>query len=212
MATVGMWGRTAIPGLEGAESDAILPLLLTQFTPIWMMGILGAAAFAAMMSTMDSQLLSVTTMIARDFLSRSRLKDASEAVMVRISRVLVLVLTLLALILGFLNPIGIIRIIEFALGGFACMLAPVLGALYWKRCTSQAALSSVVVSQVFLWGLELGFLPASWKFGFLAGPPAIVVGVVILVAVTYVTPAPQDEGTREYFALFDKTEPEPANN
>jgi SSS family solute:Na+ symporter len=212
MATVGMWGRTAIPDLQGAESDAILPLLLTQFTPIWMMGILGAAAFAAMMSTMDSQLLSVTTMIARDFLSRSRLKDAPEETMVRISRVLVLVLTLLALILGFLNPIGIIRIIEFALGGFACMLAPVLGALYWKRCTSQAALWSVVGSQVFLWGLELGFLPASWKFGFLAGLPAIVVGVVILVAVTYMTPAPQDEGTREYFALFDKTEPEPANN
>jgi SSS family solute:Na+ symporter len=212
MATVGMWGRTAIPGLEGAESDAILPLLLTQFTPIWMMGILGAAAFAAMMSTMDSQLLSVTTMIARDFLSRSRLKDAPEETMVRISRVLVLVLTVLALILGFLNPIGIIRIIEFALGGFACMLAPVVGALYWKRCTSQAALWSVVVSQVFLWGLELGFLPASWKFGFLAGLPAIVVGVVVLVAVTYMTPAPQDEGTREYFALFNKTEPETADN
>jgi Na+/proline symporter len=132
--------------------------------------------------------------------------------MVRISRVLVLVLTIVALILGFLNPIGIIKIIEFALSGFACMLAPVLGALYWKRCTSQAALWSVVGSQVCLWGLELGFLPASWKFGFLAGLPAIVVGVVILVAVTYMTPAPQDEGTREYFALFDKTEPETVGN
>jgi len=32
------------------------------------------------------------------------------------------------------------------------------------------------------------------------------------VAVTYMTPAPQDEGTREYFALFDKTEPETVGN
>ena len=212
MATVGMWGRTAIPGLEGAESDAILPLLLIEFTPIWMMGLLGAAAFAAMMSTMDSQLLSVTTMITRDFLSRSRLKQASDATMVRISRVLVLVLTLVALILGFLNPIGIIKIIEFALSGFACMLAPVLAALYWKRCTSQAALWSVVASQVCLWSFEIGLLPASWRFNFLSGLPAIVVGVVVLVAVTYITPAPQDEGTREYFAIFDKTEPETTDN
>ena len=172
------------------------------------MGLLGAAAFAAMMSTMDSQLLSVTTMITRDFLSRSRLKEASDATMVRISRVLVLVLTLGALILGFLNPIGIIKIIEFALSGFACMLAPVLATLYWKRCTSQAALWSVVASQVCLWSFEMGLLPASWRFNFLSGLPAIVVGVVVLVVVTYITPAPQDEGTREYFAIFDKTEPE----
>ena len=203
MATVGMWGRTAIPNLQGAESDAILPMLLTQLTPIWMMGILGAAAFAAMMSTMDSQLLSVTTMIARDFLSRTRLTDATEATMVRISRGLVLLMTFIALALGFINPLGIITIIEFALAGFACLVVPTLAALYWKRCTSQAAVWSIVSSQVCLWGLELGLLPESWKFGFLSGLPALVLGLVVLVGVTYLTAPPQDEGTREYFAIFD---------
>ena len=202
MATLGMWGSTAIPGLAGAESDAVLPMLLTEYTPIWMMGILGAAAFAAMMSTMDSQLLSVTTMITRDFLSRSGLSDASDATMVRISRILVFVLAILALILAVFSPAGIITIITFALGGFACLLAPVIGALYWKRCTHQAAIWSVITSQVCLIGLETGLLPESLKFGFLAGLPAIVVSIVVLVIVTLLTAPPQDEGTREYFELF----------
>ena len=206
MATVGMWGRTVLPDLKGAESDAILPMLLTELTPIWMMGILGAATLAAMMSTMDSQLLCVTTMITRDFLSRTRVSGASEATMVRISRFLVLLLTLVALILGYLKPAGIMKIIEFTLSGFACLLTPTLGALYWRRCTQQAALMSVLISQIFLWSLELGLLPGAWKFGFLSGFPAILVGALVLVIVTYLTPPPQDEGTREYFALFEQRE------
>lgn len=204
MATLGMWGRTAIPGLEGAQSDAILPMLLTGYTPIWMMGILGAAAFAAMMSTMDSQLLSVTTMITRDFFSRSRLAGASETTMVRISRILVFVLAILALILAVFSPAKIITIIEFALGGFACLLAPVVAALYWKRCTHQAAIWSVITSQICIIGLETGLLPESLKFGFLSGLPAIIMSIVVLVVVTYLTPPPQDEGTRDYFELFSR--------
>ena len=122
--------------------------------------------------------------------------------MVRISRILVFVLAILALILAVFSPAGIITIIEFALGGFACLLAPVIGALYWKRCTHQAAIWSVVTSQICLIGLESGLLPEGLKFGFLAGLPAIVVSIVVLVAVTFLTPTPQDEGTREYFELF----------
>ena len=203
MAMVGMWGRAAIPGLSGAESDGILPLLLVQYTPIWMMGILGAAVFAAIMSTMDSQLLSVTTMITRDFLSRTQVADRSEKQMVRISRWLVIGLTVAAFILAYFNPLGIIRIVEFAFAGFACLMPATLGALYWRRCTKQAAAASILVSEFLLLALTFGWLPQHLAFGFLPGLPAIAAGLITLVVVTYLTSAPQDEGTRAYFSLFD---------
>jgi len=203
MAMVGMWGHAAIPGLAGAESDAILPLLLVQYTPIWMMGILGAAVFAAIMSTMDSQLLSVTTMITRDFLSRTQVVQSSDAQMVRISRGLVVALTAGAFILAYYNPLGIIRIVEFAFAGFACLMSPTIGALYWERCTKQAAFASIAVSELLLLALTFGWLPEALTFGFLPGLPAIASGLVTLIVVTYLTPAPGDEGTREYFELFD---------
>jgi len=183
MATVGMWGRTAIPGLEGAESDAILPMLLIQFTPIWMMGLLGAAAFAAMMSTMDSQLLSVTTMIARDFHGTYQPSSGPG-----------------------LDPpcfgVGFPQSDRDYQDHRICLewLCLHVGA-----CPGRTLLEALHL--VCLWSFEMGLLPASWRFGFLSGLPAIVVGVVVLVAVTYITPVPQDEGTREYFAIFDKTTP-----
>ena len=203
MAMIGMWGHAAIPGLSGAESDGILPLLLVQYTPIWMMGILGAAVFAAIMSTMDSQLLSVTTMITRDFLSRTQVADRSEKQMVRISRRLVIGLTVAAFILAYFNPLGIIRIVEFAFAGFACLMPATLGALYWKRCTGQAAAASILVSEFLLLALTFGWLPQHLAFGFLPGLPAIAAGLITLVVATYLTPAPEDEGTRAYFNLFD---------
>ncbi|MBI4456879.1 MAG: sodium:solute symporter family protein [Acidobacteria bacterium] len=202
MAWLGMWGHAVIPGLAGAQTDFILPTLLARYTPIWMMGILGAAVFSAMMSTMDSQLLSVTTMITRDFLYRTELRHSSEAHMVRISRLIVILLTLAAYILALLNPIGVIKIVEFAFAGFASLVPPTLGALYWKRCTKQAAIWAVLLSQVVLLALTFGWVDERLAFGFLPGLPALVVGILSLVVVTYLTAPPRDRGTEEYFALF----------
>ena len=207
MAMVGMWGRAAIPGLEGAQSDNILPLLLVQYAPVWMIGVLGAAVFAAIMSTMDVQLLSVTTMITRDILSRSWLRHGTDRDMVRISRGLVIVLTVTAFVLALFNPLGIIRIVEFAFAGIACLLAPTIAALYWKRCTTQAAFWSILTSQFVLLALTFGWLPSELSFGFLPGLPAMAVGLLALVVVTFLTSQADDEGTEDYFNLFGTGEP-----
>lgn len=206
MATLGMWGRPVVPGLEGAESDAILPTLLAQYTPVWVTGVLGAAVVAAMMSTMDSQLLSVTTISVRDFLYRTNLRLGSEASLVRLSRGLMMVITAAAYALALINPYGVIAVVEFAFAGFACLLAPTLGALYWKRCTARAAAASIVVSQVTLVGLTLGVIDARLAFGFLPGLPALVVGLAVLLAVGYL-PAPTASRNAEYLEAAPVTGP-----
>ena len=204
MATLGMWGRPVVPGLEGAASDAILPLLLAQYTPVWVTGVLGAAVVAAMMSTMDSQLLSVTTIIVRDFLYRTRLRFESEASLVRLSRGLMIVITAAAYALALVNPYGVIAVVEFAFAGFACLLAPTLGALYWRRCTARAAVLSIVVSQTVLVGLTTGFIDPRWTFGFLPGLPALIVGLVVLVAAGYL-PASASARNAEYLRASPQT-------
>jgi SSS family solute:Na+ symporter len=185
MATLGMWGRPVIDGLQGSASDSILPLLLAQYTPLWVTGVLGAAVFAAMMSTMDSQLLSMTTIVVRDFLFRTSLRDAPQARLVTISRLLVVAITAVSYGLALINPYGVIRIAEFAFAGFACLTVPTLAAFYWRRCTAQAAIWSIVVSQAVLIGLTTGLIGGSWAMGFLPGLPAMVVGVLMLGAVSY---------------------------
>lgn len=203
MASIGMWGRAVVPGLQGAESDSILPRLLLAYTPMWMMGILAASVFAAMMSTMDAQLLATTTILTRDFLSRTALARASEAALVRISKLFVVLLTAVAVVLALMNPVGIIRIVEFAFAGFASLMPATVGALYWKRCTREAAIAAVVVPQILLLGLTFGWIDGALSFGFLPGLPALLLGTLTLVVVTYITRPSREEASARYFALFD---------
>jgi len=197
MAYLGMWGRVAIPGLEGAQSDEILPRLLTAYTPFWMMGILAASVFAAMMSTLDAQLLAMSTILTREFLPRLPFIPNSERVQVRVSRGLVVVLTAVAYAFTLINPPGIISIVEFAFAGFAALMPAVLGTLYWRRCTKQAVAASAVLPQLVLVGLTFGWIDRSWTFGFLPGFIAIGVAVAVILIVTWMTP--ETENTDGYF-------------
>jgi SSS family solute:Na+ symporter len=198
MAYLGMWGRVAIPGLEGAQSDQILPRLLTAYTPFWMMGILAASVFAAMMSTLDSQLLAMSTILTREFLPGLRVIRLTEGGLVRVSKGLVVLLTAVAYLFTLVNPPGIITIVEFAFAGFASLMPAVLGTLYWRRCTKQAAAVSAVLPQLVLVGLTLGWIDRSWTFGFLPGFIAVGVAAAAIFIVSWITP----EGTsvEGYFA------------
>lgn len=189
MAYLGMWGRVAIPGLQGAESDQILPRLLMAYAPFWMMGILAASVFAAMMSTLDAQLLSMSTVLTREFLpSLSGRWD--ERAQVRLSQGLVVLFTALAYVCTLVNPPGIITIVEFAFAGFASLMPATLGALYWRRCTKSAVAVSAVLPQLVLIGLTFGWIDRSWTFGFLPGFVALVLAAAALAIVAWLGPAP----------------------
>lgn len=207
VAYAGMWGHLAFPSLKGGESDRILPMVLTHYLPVGMIGILGAAIFAALMSTLDSQVLAASTMVLRDFFKISALTTAEQQKQaVMWARLLVIILTVIAFVLAQFNFAGIISIVNFAFAGFSLMLAPLVALFYWKRCTKYAAAASILVSQAVLLGLQYNILPSSWCFGFLPGIPALVIGLVVLIVVTYLTPVPQNEGTKKFFQLLDEAD------
>jgi len=202
MAYCGMWGKTVFPDLVGKASDSIMPMLLAHFASPWVVGLLGAAIFAALMSTIDSQLMAASTIIVKDFLMKSKNPPTGEAA-VKITRIIVFILAIVGYFLALAKVAGIIKIIEFAFAGFALNWIPMFGALYWKRCTEAAAFWAIIISQFFLIFLTVGWLPASLKFGFLPGLPAMVLGVIVLVVVTYITPAPSAEAN-EYIDIINR--------
>jgi len=204
MAYLGMWGHLIIPTLKGAASDNILPMLLAKTAPAWMAGILGATIFAANMSTVDAQLLTVGTMFTRDFFFPMRKGKPIEKFDVALSRVLVVAFSIIAFIASLIQPAGIIKIIEWSFGGFACMVIPMLAALYWKRCNKWGALASIIVSQFISITLPIGLLPKSIAFGMLPGIPSLIGGLVALVLVTCLTPPPEKEVNQRFFGALDK--------
>jgi len=65
--TIGVLGRLTYPALPvGAAADRILPLMLAEHAPPVIEALVLTAALAALMSTLDSQLLTLSSMFARD--------------------------------------------------------------------------------------------------------------------------------------------------
>lgn len=206
MAFAGMWGHLPFPGLKGAASDAILPMLLAQYAPAWMAGILGAAIFSALMSTLDSQLIAIGQLFLKDIIIPIRKSGQIKQNDAMWGRAVVIFFAVVAFVGSLVQPKGIINIIEWSFGGFACMFLPVVAALYWKRCGKVAIFGSIIVSQFFSIALPLGFVPKEMLMGMLPAFWAMVAGLVTLVVLAYTTPK-QDEGVAENF--FSSFAPSP---
>ena len=63
---MGVLGHLAFPGLSGRAADNIVPLLMTHLAGDFMGTLVLAAGLAALMSTMDSQLLTLSSIFTRD--------------------------------------------------------------------------------------------------------------------------------------------------
>lgn len=203
VAYIGMWGHISFPDLKGAASDKILPMLLSKYAPIWITGILGAAIFAALMSSLDAQLLTLGTMLIKDFLG-SRVKQANLGNNdIMLSRIFIIVFALIAFISALVKPMGIIKIIEWSFAGYAAIIIPVIGTLYWKRCTAAGCIAAIVISQIILIGIPLGFIPKAISFGMLPGIPALVAGLAALIIVSMITEKPEETKTEQFFDAFN---------
>jgi SSS family solute:Na+ symporter len=203
MAYSGMWGHIPFPNLQGKASDMILGMMLAKFAPAWMAGILAAAIFAALMSTLDSQLLAVGQILMKDYIAPSRKDKGPKKGDTKMTRMILLLFAIIAFVMSLLKPMGIIKIVEWAFGGFACMFFPMIAALYWKRCGKGPVITSILISQcinIFLpllvpqAKMPLGMLPAFWS---------IVGGAVVLFIGGYIAPA-QDTQKADAFLTFSK--------
>ena len=141
-------GRILLPGME-VDSDRIMPELAAKVTRDagvpWLAGLLLAAPFAAVMSSVDSFLLMVSSSVVRDIYQNRVNPSASERRLKRLSYLVTAVVGSLAM-LAVLNPPQYLQdLIVFATSGLAgCFLMPVLLGLYWPGMTSRGAIAGML--------------------------------------------------------------------
>ena len=66
---IGVWANGV--DLQVEKADMVLPLMVQSYAPPWVFTFVVVGAMAALMSTADSQLLSLSTMLTRDLRLRS---------------------------------------------------------------------------------------------------------------------------------------------
>lgn len=131
-------------GSEG-EPDSIMPEMTRHVAHPLVAGMMMAAPYAAIMSTVAAFLLMISSSLVRDLYQRTINPDVSPRVM-KFSSYLVTALVGVVVMIGALNPPGFLQyIIVFTGTGQGCaFLASMTMALYWRRATRQGVLASML--------------------------------------------------------------------
>ncbi len=175
--TLGVLGHLSFPGLTGKGADRILPLMVTELCGDFMGTLIMSAGLAALMSTMDSQLLTLSSMFTRDvypMLAGRHVPGTWPG------RVFVLILGALGLFFA-VNPAStIIHIATQAFTGLAVLFPTVLFGLYSKEPRPLAAICSIVVGETLVVLSYAKILPTG---GFLPAVPVMAATFAVYLAV-----------------------------
>lgn len=176
---IGMIGRVLMPNIS--SPDTIFPEMLLKYTPTVFAALVIAGALAASMSTGDSQLHAVSSMVSTDVYKTYINKDASEYKQYQVAKIATVVVGLLSVIVALMKPGLLGNILALANGGVAALAPAMLGGVYWKKSTPQAAMSSIVIGEAVM--LFTTFIVKN-PLGVMAGVWGLIVAFIIFVIVS----------------------------
>jgi solute:Na+ symporter, SSS family len=188
--------RTALR--RQAAGDDVIPIMLEQYAPLWLAGLLGAGIMAAVMAS-DSQILALSTMFTEDvFAFYGGKARFGEHVQVQTGRLFVVVLTVIAYVIALRAPQSIFDLaVQYAFSGYSALSPLLFAALFWKRSTKWGALA------VALW---VAFAVAhtartpgalAW-FGLMPVVPMTLMSCALMIVVSLVTRPPSRATIERY--------------
>jgi SSS family solute:Na+ symporter len=211
---------------EKSAGDDVIMLLLQQYAPLWLAGLLGAGIMAAVMAS-DSQILALSTMFTEDvFAFYGGKRRFGEAVQVQTGRIFIVLITLFAYMVALQAPETIFELaIQYAFSGYAALSPLLVAALFWKGSTKWGALAvalwtaatvvAVAVLQALvpapapgppavLWapgGIDvLSRTPGGTAiFGFMPVVPMVIGSTLLMIVVSLITQKPATSTLAKYF-------------
>jgi len=196
-------GRIPMLGSSSESETIVIQLsnLLSQYGPFLAIiaGIALAGILASTMSTADSQLLTAASGVSQDLLQDFFGIKLSPRHSMLAARGTVIGIAIIGILLAWNPDSSVFRIVSFAWAGFGASFGPLmLFSLFWKRTTKQGAIAGMLAGgvMVFVWKFCIAKLGGVWSIYELL--PAFIVGCVVIVAVSLLTPAPAQEIVDEF--------------
>ncbi|MDC3220061.1 sodium:solute symporter family protein, partial [Saprospiraceae bacterium] len=166
------------PELMKKETDQILPKMLLEHSPEWFAALVMTGALAAFMSTLDSQLLALSTMVTRDFILPYRKKiDLRQQVF--IGRIWVVIIAFIGLAIAAQPFTTIFDMGKLAFSGLAILFPVTLMILRGGGVNPKFGIASILVGVLLLLGFYYKIISSEWLFGFES--PIIVLAVSFLI-------------------------------
>lgn len=199
-ALVGTIGRMFIGYDEAVNANSLVFVVMTRrIFPAVVSGVLLSAVLAAAMSTADSQLLAAASAFASDvYRPVIRHEHASSREMLWAGRIVVLIISCVALYIASRPDAGsIMALVSNAWGVFGAAFGPaIMLSLFWKRFTFSGASIGIFTGAV----VDIAWLMYMSHTGVYEIIPGFFAGLVVAVIVSMISPKP----SREVEELFDK--------
>lgn len=171
---IGVLGHLTFPDLVGKETDQILPKMLLAHSSEWFTALVMTGGLAAFMSTLDSQLLALSTIVTRDFILPVK-GESSLQNQVKTGRIWVIIFALIGLAIAAQPFDTIFDMGKLAFSGLSILFPVTLMILRFGGTRPLPAIIAIVVGELLLLGFYYELLPSVYLMGF---EPAIVILVV----------------------------------
>ena len=181
---IGVWAHGAGLDISAGSEDMVLPMMVATYTPSFVFAFVMVGALAALMSTADSQLLSLSTMLSRDIpTKKNRISE------ILFGKILIIILSLFAILFvirGYDPKVGIMgTLVSTTFSGLAVLCPTTIAALYWKRATKYGCIASIIVGEISIFLFQFKILPS---YGFLSAIWGIAIAIVVLIVISYISP------------------------
>jgi Na+/pantothenate symporter len=198
-------------------SDAVMPTVATRFVHPLLAGVMIAAPYSAVMSTVSSFLLVISASLVRDFYQRAFGRTESERSVTWGSYLATLSVGLIVTVAALDPPPFLQDIVVFSSSGIsATFLVATFLSIYWKRMTLAGAWSAMLSG----FGVVVGFhLPILLKRLGLGGSGLAIhplgidpfvwgcaVSLLLGVGVSWVSPRSPASQIRRYFGRAEPNE------
>jgi Na+/proline symporter len=187
---VGILGLRELSGLEGIAADQVMPMMLTMWagSSPWLYAAALAvvlAVIAAIMSTADSVLLTLSSILAKDFLGKTVLKGAPDATLTRAGKFSAWIVIIMLVTIAVVPRITLWGLTELKMEMLLQVWPMFLLGLHWKPLTAPAALAGLIVGLMVAFGLPLSSYAR--PFGLHDGTIGWAANVLVCVAVSKLT-------------------------
>lgn len=146
--SVGFFGLAYVSanGVDLADSEKIFITLSQLIFNPWIAGFLLAAILAAIMSTIDSQLLVSSSVLTNDVYKELIRQNASQKELVWVGRITVITIAFIAWYISSDKNSSVLQLVSYAWAGFGASFGPlIILSLYNAQITKAAAISGMFV-------------------------------------------------------------------
>lgn len=181
-------GFAAVGAVDAGKivPDEVLPYLITTVLdmPGWLYGLIGAGALAAAMSSADA----ITHSASLEFTNgviQNLWTSIPEKTLLLIMRTAVVVIGGLAYMITIFGGQGLIALLLGAYGSIVQFAPGVYSALYWRRATSPAVISGLIIGTIVNYYFQ--FAAPTTPFDIHAGILGLISNIIVLVVISYLT-------------------------